>query len=68
MDWKAEALARVRRARGLANRLVFVVGDIEYDLCKLEEYDEYRQMRNTISSIDNIIRDLFELEGKLSRP
>lgn len=67
MDWKASALARARWARMKANKLRFTISDLNYSLCNLGGYDdEYALLKETINTVDSIIEDLFELEGRLS--
>lgn len=68
MDWKAEALARVRRTRHDATQLYHRVDSVAYSLHSLGGYDdEALSMTAANKSINRIIKDLFELEGKLSR-
>ncbi len=69
MDWKAEALAGVRRARQQANALHGEVTSVAYDLGKLEKYHTEQQlMFDAIDWLNCVVDDLFKLEGKLSRP
>lgn len=66
MDRKAEALARVRRARLNATTLCSDLANIGYHLCKLEYWDEDILMTDATNVLKCTIHDLFELEGKLS--
>lgn len=67
MDWKAEALARVRRARLHASSLSHEIGDVGYSLRKLEYWDEDALMTDAMDALKCMIDDLFKLEGRLSQ-
>ena len=67
MDWKAEALAGVRRARQQANALHGELSSIADDFGRLRGYGpERRLMTDAIDCINCMVEDLFDLEGKLS--
>ena len=69
MDWKAEALARVRRTRHDATQLYYRVSDVEYALHSLGGYDDAAlSMTQGIKGINWLVKDLFDLEGRLSCP
>ena len=69
MDWKAEALARVRKARHNATQLSLMIDYAGDSLSNLQGYDaEQWSMADATKAINCIVKDLFELEGKLSRP
>ena len=69
MDWKAEALVRVRKARLNAATLRCDIGNVEHSLRELGGYDdEYIRLRDAVFEVHAIVQHLFDLEGKLSRP
>ena len=68
MDWKAETLARTRRARLQANNLWHSLSDLNYSLCKLEEYDsDPILLTGVVKIVNGLEEDLFRLEEELSR-
>ena len=69
MDWKKEALVRARRARLQANNLRRSINGLVYSLDRLGDYDEQSTWpEDTTKIIEGIIKDLFDIEGELSRP
>ena len=68
MDWKAETLAGARRARMQANNLHHNIDDLKCGLHNLEGYaSECALMEDAITIIEDMVEDLFKIEGKLSR-
>ena len=69
MDWKAEALAQVRRARKQANNLTSEISKVTHSLSNLQGYDaEQWSMADAIGRLTGIVTRLFKLEDELSRP
>lgn len=68
MNWKAESLARARRARLQANNLRHSIDNLEYSLHSLGGYDDKcALLTDVVDTINGVVRNLFEIEEKLSR-
>jgi len=68
MGWELIALSEVRSARRYANKLRDSTKNLQYSLGSLGGFDDERtSLEEGITALEDIIKDLFELEGGLSR-
>ena len=69
MDWEAEALARVRRARGEANTLCATITRVQDALHGLGGHNpQIELMADAIGELTIIVARLFDLEDRLLYP
>ena len=68
MGWELIALSEARSAWRSANKLRDATKNLIYSLGSLGGFDDERiSLKDAVTAVEGIIKELFELKGELSR-